>query len=239
MRFLAFLPFASLAAGFVIVDEQVLKEFGKDVVEQSQNAIDLVFEKLASTGEQVSDKIHETGYDVEAWLAGSPFASDDVDAFDEDHPPHHKPPHHKPPHHGKPHHPPHHHKSNLTIYQLISKNKYTTKLAELINEYPDLVDTLNGTKANYTLFAPTDEAFKRIPDHGKKPSKEFIKDVLLHHVSDEFYPAGRVLHSYTIPTLYQPKNLGNAQRLTVRLTLHGPAINFYSKLVAVDLVRYS
>lgn len=98
------------------------------------------------------------------------------------------------------------------------------------------MDLLNGTKANYTVFAPTDEAFEKIPDHGKKPSKEFLKSVLLYHVSDDFYPAGRVLHSYTIPTLYEPeKLLGHKQRLTVRVTLKGPAINFYSRLVAVNI----
>jgi uncharacterized surface protein with fasciclin (FAS1) repeats len=86
--------------------------------------------------------------------------------------------------------------------KLISESKYTTKLAKLIDEYDDLVKLLNGTKANYTVFAPTDEAFEKIPHHGKKPSKEVLKSILLYHVSDDFYPAGRVLHSYTIPTLY-------------------------------------
>jgi uncharacterized surface protein with fasciclin (FAS1) repeats len=63
-----------------------------------------------------------------------------------------------------------------------------------------------------------------------------LKNILLYHVSDDFYPAGRVLQSYTIPTLYEPsKNLGHKQRLTVRVTLKGPAINFYSRLVAVNI----
>jgi uncharacterized surface protein with fasciclin (FAS1) repeats len=63
-----------------------------------------------------------------------------------------------------------------------------------------------------------------------------LKDILLYHVTDDLYPAGRVLHSYTIPTLYKPsKNLGHAQRLTVRVTLKGPALNFYSRLVAVNI----
>lgn len=123
----------------------------------------------------------------------------------------------------------------MTVYELISKSKYTTKLAKLIDQYDDLVKTLNGTKANYTIFAPTDEAFEKIPHHGKHPSKEQLKDILLYHVSDDFYPAGRVLHSYTIPTLYEPEQLGHKQRLTVRVTLKGPAINFYAKLVAVDI----
>jgi uncharacterized surface protein with fasciclin (FAS1) repeats len=124
----------------------------------------------------------------------------------------------------------------LTYPQLINESKYTTKLAKLINEYDDLVKLLNGTKANYTVFAPTDEAFEKIPEHHKKPSKEALKSVLLYHVSDDFYPAGRVLQTYTIPTLYQPsKNLGHAQRLTVRVTLKGPALNFYSRLIAVNI----
>lgn len=109
-------------------------------------------------------------------------------------------------------------------------------MSKLIDEYDDLVQLLNGTKANYTLFAPTDAAFDKIPHHGDhKPSKEFIKDLLLYHVSDDFYPAGRVLHSYTIPTLYKPEKLGHAQRLTVRVTLKGPALNFYSRVVAVNI----
>lgn len=140
-----------------------------------------------------------------------------------------------PPHHGKPHHPPHGEKPNRTVYELINESKYTTKLAELINEYDDIVKLLNGTKANYTVFAPTDEAFAKIPDHHKKPSKEILKAILSYHVSPDFYPAGRVLHSYTIPTLYEPEKLGHAQRLTVRVTLKGPTINFYSKLVAVNI----
>ena len=77
---------------------------------------------------------------------------------DHDGPPHHGPPHHGPPEHGRPgkgpHHPPHHHKPNMTVYQLIAGSKYTTKLAKLISEYDDLVEALNSTKANYTVFAP-------------------------------------------------------------------------------------
>jgi uncharacterized surface protein with fasciclin (FAS1) repeats len=118
---------------------------------------------------------------------------------------------------------------------MISKSKYTTKLAALIDEHSDLVELLNSTKSNYTIFAPTDSAFEKIPDHGHKPSKEFIKNVLLYHISDDIYPAGRVLHSYTIPSLYEPEFLGHKQRLTVRVTLRGPAINFYSRLVATDI----
>ncbi|KAL1648139.1 hypothetical protein SLS58_002466 [Diplodia intermedia] len=129
-------------------------------------------------------------------------------------------------------------KPNQTVYELIAKSKYTTKLAKLINDDPELVKLLNGTTANFTVFAPTDKAFEKIPKHGKEPSKEFIKKVLLYHISPEFYPAGRVLHTYTIPTLYKEPALGGddfAQRLSVNIGFKGLTLNFYSRIVAINI----
>lgn len=247
MRFTRVVPLLPLASALVITDAEVFQNLeisGKRLINNAQSVLDTAFGKAEDTFESVKEnakdiysKIHHAGCDVESWLEGSSF-DDSVIDLEEDHPhhpPHRGPPHHGPPHHGKPKHPPHDEKPNRTVYELINESKYTTKLAELINEYDDLVEVLNGTKANYTIFAPTDAAFEKIPHHGHKPSKEDIKKVLLYHVSDDFYPAGRVLHSYTIPTLYEPEHLGGKQRLTVRVTLKGPAINFYSKLVAVNI----
>jgi len=260
MRFSRVVPLLPLASALVITDAEVfqnIEKSGKSIIDNAQGVLDDAFGKAHDAYNKVKDeakniysKVHDAGCDVDAWLQGSQF-DDSVIDFEEDHDhPHHPPPHHgpgpkppgrrpghgPPPHHGKPHHPPHDDKPNRTVYELISESKYTTKLAKLIDEYDDLVKLLNGTKANYTIFAPTDEAFEKIPHHGKKPSKEVLKSILLYHVSDDFYPAGRVLRSYTIPTLFEPKkNLGHAQRLTVRVTLKGPTINFYSKLVAVNI----
>ncbi|KAL6705501.1 hypothetical protein ACN47E_006617 [Coniothyrium glycines] len=246
MRFTRVIPLLPLASALVITDASVfqdLEKSGKQLIDNAQNVLDVAFGKVKDNAKDIYSKIHQTGCDVESWLEGAQFDDSVVD-FEEGHdhphhPPHDGPPHHgPPPHQGKPRHPddPHHEKPNRTVYELINESKYTTKLAKLINEYDDLVQVLNGTKANYTVFAPTDEAFEKIPHHGHKPSKEVLKDILLYHVVDDFYPAGRVLHSYTIPTLYSPsKNLGHQQRLTVRVTLKGPAINFYSRLVAVNI----
>ncbi|KAF4304540.1 hypothetical protein GTA08_BOTSDO07722 [Botryosphaeria dothidea] len=153
-----------------------------------------------------------------------------------DGPPHDRPPHDKPPHKDRPHRPPHH-KPNQTVYELIANSKYTTKLAELINDDPELVKVLNGTAANYTVFAPTDKAFEKIPKHVKKPSEEFIKKVLLYHISPDFYPAGRVLKTYTIPTLYKEPELGDdyPQRLSVNVGLRGLTLDFYSRIVAINI----
>ena len=243
MRFLRVVPALPLATAFVITEPEVfsninIEKSGKSLVDNAhtvldnaQNVIDDAFSKIKDSAKDVYSKIHHAGADVESWLEGSQFDDSVVDFESPEHPPHDGPPHH-----GGPHHPPHDQKPNRTVYELINESKYTTKLAKWINEFDDIVEALNSTKANYTVFAPTDEAFEKIPEHHHKPSKEVLKDILLYHVTDDLYPAGRVLHTYTIPTLYTPsKNLGHPQRLTVRVTLKGPAINFYSRLVAVNI----
>ncbi|KEY72997.1 hypothetical protein S7711_04661 [Stachybotrys chartarum IBT 7711] len=123
-----------------------------------------------------------------------------------------------------------------TIYQVISDSKYTTKFAKIVDHHPDVVKLLNSTDAgNYTLFVPLDSAFEHIPEHHKKPSDDFVEALLLYHVALGNYPAGRVLHSHTIPTALNESFLGgDAQRLRVRLGLRGVKLNFYSSLVATD-----
>jgi len=209
----------------------------KDAVAFSGNAFDNAINSISDVSEKVksSFECHASmmKWDVKEWLDSTVTTIDEeLDVFDH---PHKKPKH---PHHG---HPPHHghghpHKPNQTVYELIASSKYTTKLAKLINKYPDLVKTLNGTKANYTVFAPTDKAFEKIPKHGREPSDELIKKVLSYHVSPDFYPAGRILVSHTIPTVLEEKALGGeAQRLRVSLGLRGLTVNFYSKVVAANI----
>jgi len=125
----------------------------------------------------------------------------------------------------------------VSVYELIAESKYTTKLAALINEYPDLVQLLNGTTANFTVFAPTNSAFEKIPEHAPKPSKDEIKQILFYHISTELYPAGRVLLSHTIPTYLVGDGIGGeAQRLGIEIGLRGLTVNFYSRIVAIDIV---
>lgn len=187
------------------------------------NAIDAAYETVVKYDEEFL-----TAFAGEDWLANSEDAEDLVE----------RPPHHGPPDHRRPKHPPHHRHGppNETIYQLISKSKYTTTLAKLLDDYPDLVKTLNGTKANYTVFAPTDAAFEKIPKHAPKPSKEQLEKILTYHVSPEFYPAGRVLVTRTIPTALGAEYIKDVpQRLSTQIGFKGLTVNFYARIVAVDI----
>ena len=88
------------------------------------------------------------------------------------------------------------------------------------------------------VFAPTDKAFEKIPEHAPKPSKEELKKILLYHVSEDFYPAGKVLTTHTVPTLLSVDTLGiGPQRLATEISLKGLTVNFYSRIVAIDIVR--
>ncbi|KAL0944856.1 fasciclin domain family protein [Colletotrichum truncatum] len=125
--------------------------------------------------------------------------------------------------------------SDKTIYELISESEHTTKFAKLVSEYDDIVDILKSTKANHTLFVPTDQAFEHIPKH-KKPSKEVIEAILKYHIGVGDYDAKRVLHTHTLPTVLNEPWLGDKpQRLRTSVGLGGVRINFYSRVVAVNI----
>lgn len=214
--------------------EERFDEASKSIKESVNDAIDYTYDTAVHYGEKF-----ESAFAGDAWLD----SEDDTDLFER--PPHHRhPPHHGPPHRGRPgrrpHHPPHHHKPNETVFELIAKSKYTTKLAKAISEFPDLVDLLNGTKANYTVFAPTDRAFAKIPKKAPKPPKEFLKKLLTYHVSPEFYPAGRVLVSRTIPTALEAEFISTKkhkfpQRVSTQVGFRGLTVNFYARVVAIDI----
>lgn len=243
MKLTNVLPLAALTTAFVIPDEQVMNQVAieshktassildkipsKDQVHNcledifssglkaTQNAFDQAVDRASEAGEKIAGKLDDAATHTKSWLESAPSTFDG---------------HHG--HHG------HHGKPNLTVYQLISESKYTTKLTKLINDYPDLVKALNGTAANYTVFAPIDSAFEKIPEDAPKPSKEDLQKVLEYHVSDEFYPAGRVLVTHTIPTLLEGEDIGfERQRLSTNIGLRGLTVNFYSRIIAIDIVR--
>ena len=61
----------------------------------------------------------------------------------------------------------------------------------------------------------------------------------MYHVSPEFFPAGRVLVTRTIPTVYSvPETLGiGPQRVSVNIGLRGLTLNFYSRVIAINIVK--
>lgn len=258
------MPLAAIASAFVIPDAETaqalqlqlqddqpatvwdkvpdIEQLWSDAEARVKDTITCAKHRFNEATETAYDTIHDTAvhYDEEfknafageAWLNTHETEEDLTEG-----PPHHGPPHHGPPGHRRPHEPHHgHHRPNQTVYELISKSKYTTTLAKLINDYPDLVELLNGTTANFTVFAPTDRAFEKIPKHAPKPSKEQLKKILTYHVSPEFYPAGRVLVTRTIPTALEAEYIKDVpQRVSTQVGFRGLTVNFYARIVAINI----
>jgi uncharacterized surface protein with fasciclin (FAS1) repeats len=127
--------------------------------------------------------------------------------------------------------------SLLTVYQLITSSEYTQKFAKLIDEHPDLVELLNGTASNYTVFVPTDASFPNHPDDGKEPPKELVHKVLSYHISPLPYDAYSIFFARTIGTLLTEESLGGyPQRLRVGFGLSGLRLNFKSRIITADIV---
>lgn len=239
MKLINILSFAALSTAFVVPDEQVFNRIAveshrgldslyntlptkEDVVSKVENGCSKAIKFSKNTFDRAVEYTEEIRDDVLQRVEKMAIESQTWPQSDHGHHGHHG----------------HGHKPNQTIYQLISSSKYTTRLTELINGYPDLVHFLNGTSANYTVFAPIDKAFEKIPEHAPKPSKEEIKEILLYHISSEFYPAGRVLVTHTIPSSLSEDSLGGElQRLSTNIGLRGLTVNFYSRIIAIDIVK--
>ncbi|PGH26368.1 hypothetical protein AJ80_01865 [Polytolypa hystricis UAMH7299] len=125
----------------------------------------------------------------------------------------------------------HHGKPNKTIYQLIGDAPHTTIFAKLVSQFDDIVDCLNSTSSNHTLFVPVDDAFKKFKHHPHLP-KDMLKDFVLYHIAPGLYSPHHVFGSRTIPTELNQSELGPYhQRISTHLGLRGFTLNFYAHIV--------
>lgn len=149
--------------------DQVIEHLADDANSEVQkiegdarNSVDDILSRFSHAGNRVNEKVKEAYADTKDWLkATEEDVSQDLRGLrfydlidDPNRPPHDDPDESEDP----PCHRPGcgHHKPNRTVYELIANYKYSTKLAAAINKFPELVDALNSTDANYTVFAPTD-----------------------------------------------------------------------------------
>jgi uncharacterized surface protein with fasciclin (FAS1) repeats len=242
----AILPFAALASAFVIPEDAVMNQVNLERDSRDSRDSHDIFDKLASPQEllhgardkfaNVVEASHNAFDDVvysitdtfESAANGVEDAAADVFGGGDHHP--HDPDHKEP---YIPHDP---HDANLTLYQLITQSKYTTKFAELVNQFDEAIEALNKTSANVTVFVPTDKAFEKIPDHGHKPSKEMLAKVLMYHSLPHVYTAGSVLGAHTLPTILNGTGLSDKPdetpyRVSVKLGLTGLFINSYARVI--------
>jgi len=127
--------------------------------------------------------------------------------------------------------------SNLTLFDLISHSKHTTILYNLVRQDEELTKILKDTHSNTTLFAPDNDAFKRLPHPPHKNPKDLVRRVLLYHLVNGTHGLLDTLHRDTFITKLAESELGEGihQRLRVGLGPQGPTINYYSKIVKANI----
>jgi uncharacterized surface protein with fasciclin (FAS1) repeats len=116
--------------------------------------------------------------------------------------------------------------SNI-VETAVAAGNFTT-LVSLVKQ-AGLAETLSGM-GPYTVFAPTDAAFKKVPKKTLKAlgkDKAKLKAVLLYHVAEGRLTAKRVVKRSSIKTL-------NGERVRVRVRGNNVFLN-KSKVVAPDV----
>ena len=109
----------------------------------------------------------------------------------------------------------------------VAAGNFTT-LVSLVKQ-AGLAGTLSGT-GPYTVFAPTDAAFKKVPAKTLKAlgrDKAKLKAVLLYHVAEGRLTAKRVVKRSSIKTV-------NGKRVRIRVRGSNVFVN-KSKVVAADV----
>jgi uncharacterized surface protein with fasciclin (FAS1) repeats len=117
-------------------------------------------------------------------------------------------------------------KPNL-VETAVAAGNFTT-LVSLVKQ-AGLAETLSGT-GPYTVFAPTDAAFKKVPKKTLKAlanDKAKLKAVLLYHVAAGRLAAKRVVNRTSIKTL-------NGKRVHIRVRGGNVFVN-RSKVVTADV----
>lgn len=228
MKLLTLLPFVAVGAAFVVLDDKTAAQLvlvsEADPSSSSSSTVDWLGPLMVSVE-------HTLDAEDAAVSALSEFVSqvdgtswNDINFLDDEDLP-------RQIHPGR--HP--HHRHDKTIYQLIADSPHTTKLVSVIDQYPDIVDVLNDTEADFTLFAPIDSAFEHLPKD-KEFSKEELESILKYHVGAGCYPARKLLGTHTLPSLLHEKALGGKpQRLRTTGGPFGVRVNFFTKVVAANI----
>lgn len=228
MKLETVLPFVAAATAFVLPNVQVFEKLAVQHDQHDEHDDSPWWDGLPSDDMVVAHPIEDDFDSLSAGVgdaihAFSDAVDDELDLFSR-------------PRRGHGRHPPH--TSNLTIYQLITASNHTKKFAKLVDEFEDIVQLLNSTKANHTLFVPVDKAFEHVPhNEKKKPSREFVEALVNYHIGLGLYPVPRILATQTVPTALTERLLGyEPQRIRTSVGLGGVHLNFYSRVIFPNIV---
>lgn len=127
-----------------------------------------------------------------------------------------------------------------TAYDLVKGSPLATKFVELVDKFDDIAKLLKSTSVKGTVFVPLNSAFAKIPEGAPEISEQSLRNVLLYHISPEYYLGKDLIQKHTIPTLLSDADLSDdehdGQRLAVHDSPSGLTLGYYSRVVGSDVV---
>ena len=96
------------------------------------------------------------------------------------------------------------------IVDVASATDFLSTLVTTLSNYPDLVEALSDDEGNFTVFAPTNDAFSEISSVIETLTSDQIKEVLQYHVTN-----GRV-YSTSLSDGLAPEML-NGETITINI----------------------
>ncbi|GKT42639.1 aurofusarin biosynthesis cluster protein S [Colletotrichum spaethianum] len=124
--------------------------------------------------------------------------------------------------------------TNMSVIEIIQQSNQATYFARLLESYDELRDMFEDEERDFTVFVPTDEAFRNLEGF-EKSEGALLGEILEYHVLEGRHPADKLREARTLPTVLEESELGGRrQRLRVAAGRLGVEVNFYGRVVDAE-----
>lgn len=114
----------------------------------------------------------------------------------------------------------------VNVVEIAQKNYNLSTLVDLVAE-SDLVSALSDDSANFTVFAPTNDAFEAVSDDLSELTPAQVSDVLLYHVLPNRFLSGDLAASQEVTTL-------NEENVLIEVANNEVTVNGNSQVTLAD-----
>ncbi|KAF5512716.1 Aurofusarin biosynthesis cluster protein S [Colletotrichum aenigma] len=123
-----------------------------------------------------------------------------------------------------------------SVYQIIQESGHE-RFAALLRGQEALRSRLAGAEGQFTVFVPTDEAFRKLDMY--QSDEALVREMVEYHVLEGVYSVDALRGMQTVPTVLEERGTGRRQRLRLRVGGGGEdvVLNFYSRLLGGESRR--
>ncbi|TQN73174.1 Aurofusarin biosynthesis cluster protein S [Colletotrichum shisoi] len=121
--------------------------------------------------------------------------------------------------------------TNMSVIDIIRQSDRATYFSKLLESYDKLRRVLEDESREFTVFVPTDEAFRALEGF-ERSRGALMGEILEYHVVEGRHTADELGRAGTLATVLEEGELGGRrQRLRIGVGLLGLEVNFYGRVV--------